>query len=92
MAGDVKKDVLSTSEDRSTVSKFDEKTRKFTTSKILNVSNDSPITTSSSRLQWQHYELSQQALPKRIVSPMLPQSTSSYTSSIEPTTYTPYVE
>ncbi|CAF1227931.1 unnamed protein product [Adineta ricciae] len=92
MAGDVKKDVLSISEDRSTVSKFDEKTRKFTTSKILNVSNDSPITTSSSRLQWQHYELSQQALPKRIVSPMLPQSTSSYTSSIEPTTYTPNYE
>ncbi|UJR08714.1 hypothetical protein I4U23_012971 [Adineta vaga] len=87
MAGDVKKDMFSLDQNRPTESKFDEKIRKYITSKTVNILNDPPLTNTTP----QHYELSSQqsSLSKKIISPMLPPSTSSYTSSIEQIIYTP---
>jgi hypothetical protein len=86
MAGDVKKEIVFLNEDRPSISKFDEKTRKFTTSKTVNILNDPQFTIKNNQHQWQRYELFQQpekSVPNKLISPILLHSAS---SSIEPTT------
>jgi hypothetical protein len=88
MAGDVKKQsenkLLFFDQDRPSISKFDEKTRKFTTSKTVNILNDSQFLT----INDQRYELfrqHEQTLPNELITPVFLQSASSYTSSIDQT-------
>jgi len=91
MAGDVKKEMFSLDQDRPSISKFDEKTRKFTTSKIVNILNDPQPPNITNQHQWQRYELSQryeQSFSNRLISPVLLQSGTSSASSIEQITNT----
>jgi hypothetical protein len=50
------------------ISKFDEKTRKFITSKTVNILNE-PKLMNNNQHQWQHYELFRQQSPILIQSP-----------------------
>jgi hypothetical protein len=50
------------------ISKFDEKTRKFITSKTVNILNESELMNKNQH-QWQHYELFRQQSPILIQSP-----------------------
>ena len=70
-------------EDRPSISKFDEKTRKFTTSKTVNILNDHHLMNLCDQHQWQRHELSrrhEQACLEKLTSPIPNQSA---TSSIE---------
>ena len=85
MAGDVKKEIVFLNQDRPSISKFDEKTRKFTTSKTVNILNGSQLMSKNNQHQWQHYELFQQpekSFSNKLISPILLHSAS---SSIEQT-------
>lgn len=85
MAGDVKKEIVFLNQDRPSISKFDEKTRKFTTSKTVNILNGSQLMSRNNQHQWQHYELFQQPeklFSNKLISPILLHSAS---SSIEQT-------
>jgi hypothetical protein len=82
MAGDVKKEIFSLNP---SISKFDEKTRKFITSKTVNILNEPQLMNIHNQHQWQHYELfreHEKSLTNKLISPILMQST---TSSIEQT-------
>jgi hypothetical protein len=50
------------------ISKFDEKTRKFITSKTVNILNEPQLMNSNNQHQWQHYELTNQFISQSTTS------------------------
>jgi hypothetical protein len=78
MAGDVNKPFFLNNDNdrRSSISKFDEITRKFTTSKTVNILHDPHLMTLHDEHQCQRYELyrrHEQLLPNKLISPILSQ-------------------
>ena len=90
MAGDVNKQsepkLSFLADDRLSISQFDRTTRKFTTSKTVNILNDPQLMNISDQHQWQRYELlrqHEQSLSKKLISPVFVPSAPSSATSIE---------
>lgn len=67
-------------EDRPSVSEFDEKTRKFTTSKTVNILNDPNLMTLKNHHNWERYELARRhehSFLQKLTSPILARSSAS---------------
>ncbi|CAF0884897.1 unnamed protein product [Adineta ricciae] len=80
MNGDVQKQIK-------TFEKLNEINQKFTTSAIVNVSNDPQLMGLHEQHDWQRYELFrkyEQFMPNKIISPIMPQSSCSSATSFEP--------
>ena len=95
MAGDVNKQpdpkLSFLGDDRLAISQFDRTTRKFTTSKTVNILNDPQLMNISDQHQWQRYELlrqHEQSLSKTLLSPIFVPSAPTSAASVEQTSPT----